>query len=788
MNYQEKTKEQLIAEVQKLQQENISLKAFYENEIENSRQNEIKLQMSEARFRSYFDLPFIGIAITSPDKGWIEANEGIRDLLGYSMDELSSLTWAELTHPDDLLADEEQFNKVVADQQDIYFLEKRFIRKNGEIIWTNLSVGCVRKPDRSVDYMIALLQDISKRKQAEKELKKSEFELKRAQQITHIGSFYIDLTTNQVTWTEELYKMYGFDPTLPPPLLNESQKLFTPESWELLSASITNTIETGVPYEIELRTIKADGSNGWMWARGEAIIDTKGKITNLWGTVQDITDRKLADEAIRKSEEKFRSLYANMIDGSALHSLTYNDQGVPEDFLIIDVNPAFENLLGISRDSVINKTSKEAYGVDKPPYFDIFSRVALTGNPEVFESYFAPLDKHFSISVYCPFKGSFATIFENITERRKAENENERIQKLLEDSQRIGKVGGWEINLDTKELNWTKEMYHIHEVDLTFIPQVDQRARFYTPESLPEVDRAVQHVIEHGGSYEIDSEIITAKGNRRWVRAIGMADLENRRVFGFFQDITDRKQAEAELKIKNEQLKELNATKDKFFSIIAHDLKTPFSGILGFSQILKDEARNLDIDTIEDYADVLNSTAKQTYKLLENLLDWARMQQGGFHFEPKTISLNHLLKTELEGLKNSADRKNITLANGTSSEINFTADEKMLSTVLRNLISNAIKFTPKDGKINIEACRKVDHVEVSISDTGIGMEKETIDKLFKIETSFTSRGTENEKGTGLGLLLCKDFVEKHGGIIWVDSEKGKGSRFTFSIPQTTNFQ
>ncbi len=582
--------------------------------------------------------------------------------------------------------------------------------------------------------------------------------------------------------------MYGFDPTLPAPLLNESQKLFTPESWELLSASIANTIETGVPYEIELRTIKADGSNGWMWARGEAIIDTKGKITNLWGTVQDITDRKQADEAIRKSEEKFRSLYANMIDGSALHSLTYNDQGVPEDFLIIDVNPAFENLLGISRDSVINKTSKEAYGVDTPPYFDIFSRVALTGNPEVFESYFAPLDKHFSISVYCPFKGSFATIFENITERRKAENENERIQKLLEDSQRIGKVGGWEINLDTKELNWTKEMYHIHEVDLTFIPQVDQRARFYTPESLPEVDRAVQHVIEHGGSYEIDSEIITAKGNRRWVRAIGMADLENRRVFGLFQDITDRKQAEAELKIKNEQLKELNATKDKFFSIIAHDLKTPFSGILGFSQILKDEARNLDIDTIEDYADVLNSTAKQTYKLLENLLDWARMQQGSFHFEPISISFNYLLRTEIEGLKHSAGRKNIMLVNGTNEEINITADEKMLSSVLRNLISNAIKFTPKDGKINIEACRKVDHVEVSISDTGIGMEKETIDKLFKIETSFTSRGTENEKGTGLGLLLCKDFVEKHGGIIWVDSEKGKGSRFTFSIPQTTNFQ
>ena len=914
MNYQDKTKEQLIAELQKLQQENISLKAVYENEIGNCKQNEMKLQTSEARFRSYFELPLIGIAISSPEKGWIEANEGITDMLGYSMDELSGLTWAELTHPDDLAADVEQFNKVMSDQKDTYFLEKRFIHKNGEIVWANLSVGCVRKPDRSVDYMVALLQNISKRKQAEKNLKKSEYELKRAQQITHIGSFNIDLTTNQVIWTEELYKMYGFDPTFPPPLLNESQTLFTPESWELLSASIAKTVETGVPYEVELRTTKTDGSNGWMWARGEAIVDAEGKITNLWGTVQDITERKQAEEAIRKSEEKFRSLYANMIDGSALHTLVYNDQGVPEDYRIIDVNPAFESLLGISRETVINKTSKEAYGVDDPPYFDLYSNVALSGNPEVFETYFAPLDKYFSISVYCPYKSSFATIFENITERKKAENENERIQKLLEDSQRIGKIGGWEINLDTMELKWTQEMYNIHEVDLTFKPMVDRRVNFYTPESLPVIDKAFQNAIEQGGSYEVDSEIITAKGNRRSVKSIGKVDLANRRIFGLFQDITerkqaekalkesehrfrnnmehvklisvmldtdgnitfvnnyflqltgwqreeilgqnwfeifipseidlrhmlfpeknkgtvptnneneiltrtgerrliewsntllydslgsnagiagigvdvtDRKQAEAELKIKNEQLKELNATKDKFFSIIAHDLKTPFSGILGFSEILKDEARNLDIASIEDYADILNSTAKQAFKLLENLLDWARMQQGSFYFEPIPISFNYLLKTEIEGLKHSAGRKNITMTFGTNEEINITADEKMLSSVLRNLISNAIKFTPKAGKINIEARRNIDHVEVSISDTGVWMEKETIEKLFKIETSFTSRGTENEKGTGLGLLLCKEFVEKHGGTIWVDSEKGKGSTFTFSIPRTTKIQ
>jgi PAS domain S-box-containing protein len=248
------------------------------------------------------------------------------------------------------------------------------------------------------------------------------------------------------------------------------------------------------------------------------------------------------------------------------------------------------------------------------------------------------------------------------------------------------------------------------------------------------------------------------------------------------QDITDRILAEEALKNSEEKLRELNSTKDKFFSIIAHDLKSPFNGILGFSEILKDEARDLDIDSIEAYANIINSSAKQTLKLLENLLDWARMQQGGFHFEPKAIFLSNLLKIELEGLRYNADEKNINLINETNEEIFMTADEKMLSSVIRNLISNAIKFTPKGGGIGIEAKVKNDLVEISISDTGIGMNKETIDKLFKIETSFSSRGTENEKGSGLGLLLCREFVEQHGGKIWAESILGEGSKFSFSMP------
>jgi len=267
---------------------------------------------------------------------------------------------------------------------------------------------------------------------------------------------------------------------------------------------------------------------------------------------------------------------------------------------------------------------------------------------------------------------------------------------------------------------------------------------------------------------------------------------------GIIIDITDRKLANEQIKQKNDELQKLNAQKDKFFSIIAHDLKSPFNSILGFSEMLKDEARNLDIDSIVQYAGIINASALHTFELLENLLDWARMQQGRIPFEPQKFLLNSIVSSEIEGLKNNADQKNIKLINHIHENLIINADENMISTVLRNLISNAIKFTPKGGQVKVEAKVEVENevevedevkdekskVVISVSDTGIGMKPETIEKLFKIETSFTTRGTENEKGTGLGLLLCKEFIEKHRGTIWVESMEGMGSLFSFVLPKT----
>jgi len=254
-------------------------------------------------------------------------------------------------------------------------------------------------------------------------------------------------------------------------------------------------------------------------------------------------------------------------------------------------------------------------------------------------------------------------------------------------------------------------------------------------------------------------------------------------VLSIIREITDRKRAEKALKINESRLRELNATKDKFFSIIAHDLKSPFNNILGFSELLKDEAHELNIDSIIQYAGFINSSTQHTYDLLENLLKWARVQQGMIPYEPTSILLSQLVDTEIQGVMINAIQKNIDLIEVIQENLSIKADINMLSIVLRNLITNAIKFTPKNGKVKVVAKVLETQVEVSISDTGIGMTHKAIQNLFKIETSFSTRGTENEMGTGLGLLLCKEFISKHGGKIWVDSEVGKGSTFSFSIPR-----
>lgn len=236
-------------------------------------------------------------------------------------------------------------------------------------------------------------------------------------------------------------------------------------------------------------------------------------------------------------------------------------------------------------------------------------------------------------------------------------------------------------------------------------------------------------------------------------------------------------------KSANKKLQELNSVKDTFFKLIAHDLKAPFNTILGFIDILKEDFANLSEDEKLTYINNVGIAAKQSYQLLENLLMWAQSESGKMIFNPQQLNLKNLILDSKELLMPTALSKNIQLIVECDENLSIKADLQMLQTVLRNLISNAIKFSFSNGKVLIKVLNEPKQVKVLISDEGIGMEETTIKRLFKLNDITTQNGTSGEKGTGLGLILCKDFIEHHKGKIWAESEPGKGSRFIFTIPK-----
>ncbi len=499
-----------------------------------------ELQESEERFRRIFEESPVGIALVRENFIFSRVNGRFLEMLGYSTEELKTMTFRDLTHPAHLQADMEGMKNLLAGKIGMYHTEKRYICRDGRVIWAIANVSVIRHKD--------------------------------------------------------------------------------------------------------------------------------GRFQAFLAAIEDITLKKASEEMVSASEEKYRTLFEYLTQG-----VFYQAQNGK----ITDANDATTKMLGLSREQLLGKDS--------------------------FDRRWKVVDEDY---------------------RLLSPEEHPSMQALITGEPVINKTVGVYIP--------EKEAYHW--LIINAIPQF-------------------------------------SKGGEKPYQ-----------VFASMQDITYRKAAEEALRESEARLQDLNATKDKFFSIIAHDLISPFNSIIGFSELLTSEARSLDVATISQYAGIIHHSGNQALLLLQNLLDWARIQQGRFTFSPRNILLREIASEAVSVVSAAAAQKKILVTNHVSPKCIVSADENMIRTLIRNLVSNAVKFTGQGGRIEISDKTDGNFIQVSVSDTGVGIPKTEIKKLFNIGTTYTTRGTDNEKGTGLGLILCREFAEKHGGAIWAESTEGKGSTFHFTIP------
>ena len=519
--------------------------------------------------------------------------------------------------------------------------------------------------------------------------------------------------------------------------------------------------------------------DGRIFERYSAPLLLDDKIIGRVWSFRDITERKRAEEALLES----KNIIQNIIDNSPslIYILDLDGRFILANRKLAEVlNFPAEKLLGNTRQLFMPTEFADQHRTN-----DL--QIITTEQAAIYEEEILESDgKHIYLTQKFPLFNSEGKIYAvggistDITERKRAEQaliESETRARALIDAipDLIFKLNSQGVFLE----------YRAAKEDLAYQNGsiIGKECRdILSPEFSGLIEEKIKLALQTGQMQVFEYQLL--------LPLKGMGEFEARMVCNtpdevivIVRDVTERKKADEEIKRINEKLLKLNAEKDKFFSIIAHDLKGPFSGFLGLTEIMANNLPNLTMDEIQKISVNMRISATNLFRLLENLLEWARMQQGLIPFNPEIIRLLPVVDECINIVLGSAKNKGIEFNCDIPEDLHIIADSNMLQTILRNLASNAVKFTPKGGEIEVSAKINIDKsIEISVKDTGIGMSGTMVDILFGLNDKTNRKGTEGEPSTGLGLLLCKDFVEKHGGKIWVESEELKGSTFYFTIP------
>jgi PAS domain S-box-containing protein len=626
-------------------------------------------------------------------------------------------------------------------------------------------------------------------KRIQVDLQKSHDEFQDLFQEAPVGYLILDEDFEIIECNRTLQKIVGI--TSDCEAKRDFRKLLAFESQDTFYHFWKDLLQMKDPLPVEVKMTNEFGAILIAFIYGRLVHDQDRKEIRL--AIVDNTSIYRARKELELSESKYNGLVSRMSQGLALHRIILDDFDQPIDYEFLEINDAFEVITGLKKKEVIGKTAREIFKDFDPSWVARYGRVALTGQPTSFEDFSTHLQKYFEIFAYQNAPGQFAVIFGDITQRKALENEVYKRQQLLDIALTASSTVVWELNLSTFELTaigsealveisgqqphlfknlpkdkWMQLIYHQDRDDL-----LKQIMRFEANTNSLAVVRC---------------RIQKPDGSLTWVAIKGKVignDAFNKPLIlsGIIENIQETVEIELEISRKNEELIKMVAEKDRFFSIIAHDLRSPFNSFLGFTELLTDDFETLPKSEILKILQMMRKSANNVYALLENLLEWSMLQQNRVVAQKKEFNLNQLIHATIDLLQPSAQNKQITLCFNKLDNYQAYADTNMVHTVLRNLITNGIKFSTIGCEVKVDLKQvDVNMLEVSVLDTGIGMDEELLANLFSLNGTSGRKGTAGEPSTGLGLLLCQELVRLCGGELKVESSIGQGSKVLFTLP------
>lgn len=632
--------------------------------------------------------------------------------------------------------------------------------------------------------LVGTILDITRLRSAEHESFKSSLKYKFLFNDAPIGVFKAYINGQLTEINSEFADLFGFSSI--EDLLENCNNIFT--LFSLSDSDAVFDIESMEPrrkYTLETKLKKPKGGFFWSRLTLKVIPDKAGRKKSIIGFVDNIDERKEKELKLKQSREQLHIVTENIADIVA-ETDSYGR--------IAFVNPAIESVLGYSQEYAIGKYFWEF--ID-PQFTDLLQNmyVRSTITPQVQKGEFL-LRARDGRKVWIEglgkpyfdrngkYIGGVLSV-RDITQRKRIEKAIAESESKYRSLFETSPDGIALLTLDGKPVNCNDKMLEICDSANVEELSVSNFSNMIFPKDMGFAAHIWHQLIADGFVESFVLPITTDKNNDKYVEVYAKIVRIKERpkwVLLIVKDISERKHAEIELMKSYEQLKELNSTKDKLFSIISHDLKNPISAFQSLTHMLTSDFDNLSLSEINELAVEMSKASTNIFKLLENLLIWSRSQIGQINLNIEEINITDLISSVIEQKKDSFAKKEIELQTNIQADLCANADVWMIYMVLRNLLSNARKFTPRGGTVEIIASKSADGIQIDIKDQGIGMDDLYINRLFRIEYSASSKGTEGETGSGLGLIICKEFILKNGGKIHVESAQGVGSTFTVILP------